>query len=159
MALGKYIATSSTPMFDEQHGRYIEIILRGVEAPRSRAHRILMMLEHRLIWRSGAAGASTGMKTYGRRSMLPARYGQLSAMKAVPRTARRAPSHALADGAFPVLSHTIGRTRIGASEDKVDTIPTLPLASAAIKSDIPRPVAMTAPAALIAKRRKKLGNL
>ncbi len=83
------------------------------------------------------------------------RHDQLNAMKAVPRTARKAPSQALTDGACPVLSHTIGRTRIGASEDNVDTIPTLPLASAAIKRDRPRPVAMTAPAALIAKWRNE----
>src|SRR5262245_55788642 len=77
---------------------------------------------------------------------------QLSEMKPIPTTARSAPSHALIEGRLPVLSHTMGRTRIGAREDRYDTIPTWPLSSAAIKRDMPRPVEMAAPTALIANR-------
>ena len=77
-------------------------------------------------------------------------------MKAIPATARTAPNQAWAEGTFPDRAQTIGRTRIGASEDNVDTIPTLPVARAAIRSDMPRPVEIAAPAALIAKRCKEM---
>ena len=54
--------------------------------------------------------------------------------------AMAAPAQAAAAGRLPLRSQTMGRMTMGVMEDKVETMPTFPVFSAAISSTMPRPV-------------------
>jgi hypothetical protein len=61
-------------------------------------------------------------------------------ISAVPITAMAAPAQAAAIGAMPERNHTIGKIMIGVIEESVVTMPTLPVANAAINRLMPNPV-------------------